>query len=120
MCRGAVDRSPGSRWSARSAARTNDLEAGEDPPHTVRPGGGETRCDSSHLAPPVNVPQISTLRVPAPSLIWVHGRKSGDMMIDGVPDVRAANGVRPLNLFGKSTPQRVATGALREPAAGIS
>ena len=25
---------PGSRWSARSAARTNDLEAGEDPPHT--------------------------------------------------------------------------------------
>jgi hypothetical protein len=24
---------PGSRWSARSAARTNDLEAGEDPPH---------------------------------------------------------------------------------------
>src|ERR1700730_865919 len=69
-------------------------------------GGGETRCDSSHLAPPVNVPQISTLRVPAPSLIWVHGRKSGDMMIDGVPDVRAANGVRPLNLFGKSTQQR--------------
>jgi len=27
----------GSRWSARSAARTNDLEAGEDPPHTDRP-----------------------------------------------------------------------------------
>src|SRR6185312_14756243 len=26
----------GSRWSARSAARTNDLEAGEDPPHTDR------------------------------------------------------------------------------------
>src|SRR4029077_16846821 len=24
-------------WSARSAARTNDLEAGEDPPHTGRP-----------------------------------------------------------------------------------
>jgi hypothetical protein len=24
----------GSRWSARSAARTNDLEADEDPPHT--------------------------------------------------------------------------------------
>ena len=23
----------GSRWSARSAARTNDLYAGEDPPH---------------------------------------------------------------------------------------
>jgi patatin-like phospholipase len=25
----------GSRWSARSAARTNDLEVDEDPPHTV-------------------------------------------------------------------------------------
>lgn len=28
------------------------------------------------------------------------------MMIDGVPDVRAAKGVRPLNLSGKSTQQR--------------
>ena len=28
----AVGPEPGSRWSARSAARTNDLEAGEDPP----------------------------------------------------------------------------------------
>ena len=27
-------RGPGSRWSARSAARTNDLDAGADPPHT--------------------------------------------------------------------------------------
>ena len=25
----------GSRWRARSAARTNDLEADEDPPHTL-------------------------------------------------------------------------------------
>jgi hypothetical protein len=47
-----------------------------------------------------------SLRVPAPSLIWVHGRGSGDMMIDGVPDVRAAEEVRPLNLSGKSTQQR--------------
>ena len=30
----------------------------------------------------------TSLRVPAPSLIWVHGQWSGDMMIDGVPDVR--------------------------------
>ena len=45
------------------------------------------------------------LRVPAPGLIWVHGRKSGDMMIDGVPDARAAEGMRPLNLSGKSTQQ---------------
>ncbi|HYB36229.1 MAG TPA: hypothetical protein VEF72_10935 [Mycobacterium sp.] len=33
------------------------------------------------------------LRVPVPSFIWVHGRKSGAMMIDGMPDVRAAEGV---------------------------
>jgi hypothetical protein len=47
--------------------------------------------------------QVLTLRVPAPSLIWVHGHWSGDMMMDGVPGVRAADGVRPLNLSGKST-----------------
>ena len=44
--------------------------------------------------------------MPAPSLIWVHGRGSGDMMMDGVPDVRAGEGVRPLILSGKSTQQR--------------
>ena len=49
--------------------------------------------------------QMYGLRVPAPSLIWVHGRWSGDMMIDGVPDVRVAEDVRSLNLFGKSTQQ---------------
>jgi hypothetical protein len=49
---------------------------------------------------------VFTLRVPAPSLIWVHERGSGDMMIDGVPGVRAAEGVRPLILSGKSTQQR--------------
>ena len=32
--------------------------------------------------------------------------RSGDMMIDGVPDVRAAEEVRPLSLSGKSTQQR--------------
>jgi hypothetical protein len=42
------------------------------------------------------------------------------MMMDGVPGVRAAKGVRPLSLSGKSTQQRVATGDLRELAAGIS
>jgi hypothetical protein len=41
--------------------------------------------------------------VPAPSLIWVHGPRSGDMMIDGVPDVRVTEVVRPLNLSGRST-----------------
>ena len=57
--------------------------------------------------------------VPAPSLIWVHGQESGDMMIDGVPDVRAAEGVRPLSLSGKST-QRGGDRNLAEPTAGIS
>ena len=48
------------------------------------------------------------------------GQWSGDMMMDGVPDVRACVGVRPLILFGASTQQRVAAGDLRERAAGIS
>jgi hypothetical protein len=58
--------------------------------------------------------------VPAPGLIWVHG-KSGDMMIDGVPGVRAAERVRPLDLCRGSTPY---WGGRRlgfwEPTAGIS
>jgi len=105
----------GSRWSARSAARTNDLEAGEDPPHTDRPWGTrQRRCGSSHLLPPwTECVRETSLRVPAPSLIWVHGRGSGDMMMDGVPGVRAAKGVRPLSLSGKSTQQR---GGDRRPA----
>jgi len=61
------------------------------------------------------------LRVPAPSLIWVHGQQwSGDMMMDGVPDVRAVERVRPLNLSGTSTQQRGGGRTLRELAAGIS
>ena len=40
------------------------------------------------------------------------------MMMDGVPGVRAAEGVRSLSLCGRSTPQRgVAAGELRELAA---
>jgi hypothetical protein len=43
------------------------------------------------------------------------------MMMDGVPGVRACEEVRPLILSGKSTQQcGVATGELRELAAGIS
>src|ERR1700757_4328692 len=34
----------GSRWSARSAARTNDLEADEDPPHTRGLGERGNSC----------------------------------------------------------------------------
>src|SRR5271166_2806736 len=40
----AVDRKSGSRWSARSAARTNDLEADEDAPHT-----GSVRSEAKML-----------------------------------------------------------------------
>ena len=43
--------------------------------------------------------------VPAPSLIWVHGQQSGDMMMDGVPGVRAVKGVRPLILSGTLAPR---------------
>jgi hypothetical protein len=39
--------------------------------------------------------------------------RSGDMMMDGVPDVRAAEGVWPLILSGKSTQQ---WGGDRKPA----
>jgi hypothetical protein len=42
------------------------------------------------------------------------------MMMDGVPGVRAAEGVRPLILSGVSTQHGVAAGVLRELAAGIS
>ena len=105
MCLIAVDRQSGSRWSARSAARTNDLEADEDPPHTVV-GRTEAKPLWFKSSGASRERQVSTLRVPAPSLIWVHGRGSGDMMIDGVPDVRATEEVRPLNLSGKSTQQR--------------
>ena len=65
----------GSRWSAHSAARTNDLEAGEDPPHTPI-GQNEAKDVVVQVIcglPGANVVWETTLRVPAPSLIWVHG-----------------------------------------------
>ncbi len=47
-------RGAGSRWSARSAARTNDLDAGADPAAYCRSSGGrgEKCCDSNHVMPP--------------------------------------------------------------------
>jgi hypothetical protein len=64
--------------------------------------------------------QLSMLRVPTPSLIWVHGQWSGDMMIDGGPDVRAVKGCG-RSIFPGSPPNSgVATGSLLEPTAGIS
>jgi hypothetical protein len=107
----------GSRWSARSAARTNDLETEEDPPHTRSARDRQKGCGSSHLLPPVRKHGSGDAwRVPAPSLIWVHGRISGDMMMDGVSGVRTVK-MRSLNLSRKSTQQRggdrILTGADR-------
>ena len=50
--------------------------------------------------------------VPAPSLIWVHGRRSGDMMMDGVPGVRAGDGCGRSFFSGRPPRQRVAAGGL--------
>jgi hypothetical protein len=68
----AVDRGRGSRWSARSAARTNDLDVDKVDRMLF---GGATRM--------VGVQVMCCLRwcevllvggVPAPRLIWVRGR----------------------------------------------
>jgi hypothetical protein len=70
---------------------------------------------------PLDVREMSTsLRGPAPSLIWVHGQWSGDMMMDGVPDVRAAEGCDRSFFPGSPPNSGVATGKLRKLAAGIS
>ena len=104
---GAAGRRLGSRWSARSAARTNDLEADEDPPHDETAGErGERGCGSSHLLPPVRMRQVSEVARAGAQPYLGPRTRSGDMMIDGVPDVGACEGVRPLNLSGKSTQQR--------------
>ncbi len=70
--------------------------------------------------PSGSVVRETSLRVPAPSLIWVHGQWSGDMMMDGVPDVRAVEGVRPLILSGTSTQHRGGGRTMRELVAGIN
>jgi hypothetical protein len=58
--------------------------------------------------------------VPAPSLIWVHERLSGDMMTDGVPGLPGTvRGSRPPILSRMSSRERVAAGLLRELAASI-
>ena len=46
-------------------------------------GLGDEACHVM-VVPPV-VTACEVLRVPAPRLSWVHGRSSGDMMMDGVP-----------------------------------
>ena len=71
----------GSRWSARSAARTNDLEADEDPPQTVgRPGRGkDVAVQVMCCLPGENALRETTSGVPAPSLTCVKSDgESGD------------------------------------------
>ena len=55
-----------------------------------------------------------------PALSGSADRGSGDMMMDGVPGMRAGEWVRPLILSGKSTQQRGGDRNSREPAAGIT
>ena len=119
------------RWTAvgveverpqRSA--DDDLKAGEDP-HRILIGRGneaKTLAVSTHLLPPgTECVRETSMRVPAPSLIWVHGRGSGDMMMDGVPGVRLLPKGCGRSVFPGSPPNSgVATGDLRELAAGIT
>ena len=119
----SAERVPVSRWSARSAARTNDLEAGEGPPHTrsEEGGRGQRRGGSSHVGLPCeSIVGGDASGVPAPSLIWVHGLGSGDMMMDGVPGVRAGDGCGRSFFPGRPPGVWVAAGTLLELAAGIS
>ena len=75
-CLGAADRSRG-RGGAPAAQRGRATSR----PARIRrklgrPGARQRRCGSSHLLPPgeKNVLRETTSHVPAPSLIWVHGR----------------------------------------------
>ena len=106
-------------WSARSAPRTNDLEADEDPPHTWSARDeAKTLWFKSFAASCERVADVRGCACRRPA--WVHGLWSGDMMIDGVPDVRATEGCG-RSIFPGSPPNSgVATGILLEPAAAIS
>src|SRR5258708_5702809 len=72
-------------------------------------------------ATPPDFPACAASPKGTKELIWVHGRKSGDMMIDGMPGMRAGDGCG-RSFFPGSPPNNegVATGQLRELAAGIN
>ena len=70
----------GLRWSARSEARTNDLDAGED---RRRVSGEEGSLWSGHDNP-LGICTVDVLHARSPRLISVLGAVSGDMMSDGV------------------------------------
>jgi len=97
----------GSRWSARSAARTNDLEADEDPPHTLAgPRTRRRRCGSSHLRPPVK--RAAGVHVARAGAQPYLGPRTEVRRHDDRWGARRAGcrRVRPLILSGKSTQQR--------------
>src|SRR5215212_1070799 len=106
----AVDRGRGSRWSARSAARTNDLDVDKVDRMLF---GGATRM--------VGVQVMCCLRWCEVLLVGRAGAqtylgprtRSGDMMRMGCP-TRGLVRVRPLSLSGTSNPGWVATVRVRE------
>jgi len=113
----------GSRWSARSAARTNDLEADEGPPHTRSGAGGRGKgvvaqvMSASRARASCGETRRACRR---PALSGSTDSGSGDMMMDGVPGVRAGDGCGRSFFPGSPPHSGAATGHLRELAAGIS
>ena len=116
-----VGRGSGSRWSARSAARTNDLDTGKVDGMLIglAMGTGPRRGQVVMFCPwSVGVCwgpcacRRPDLFGSTDTAVWRHDE-------DGVPGVRAAEGCGPLSLFRSST-QTVATVSLRERAASIS
>ena len=101
------------RWSARSQRRGRTTLT---PPRTGAGCGGQQQQQpaSGHGPPPRRLGEGSgeVVRAGAPSLIWVLAPWRGDKMIDGVTP-----GVRGRSVFLGRPRQRVAAGALREPAA---
>src|SRR4029453_12105948 len=95
-----------SRWSAHSAARTNDLGGGEDRRMLGRQGAGAQQ--SVHAAHLLAATVVTGLCVRAPGLIWVRGptrvRRQDDRW--GVP-----SGARARGLLGPATDQPWRQGA---------
>jgi hypothetical protein len=116
-----VDRCRRSRWSARSAARTNDLDV-DKVDHMLLGGATRTcvvfqvmcclrRCEVGGASPPVGRAGAQTYLGPR--------TRSGDMMRMGCPTCGLSR-VRPLSLSGSSARGWVATVRVRELAAGIT
>src|ERR1700757_661899 len=118
---GAVDRSRGQGGAPAAQRGRTTLRPMRIHRILVAWGNGATHVFKS-CVPPVKrmCGERCSLRVPAHSLIWVHGRWSGDMMIDGLPDVRASKGCGRSFFPGGRPSTGVAAGELRELAAGIS